>query len=252
MIRRLVWTAGVALVLGACGGEKAAPEGGAGSGAAPAPLEGGGTVSGVVSFRGTAPSNPVISMAEEASCQAHHGGSPRDPRVVVTNGHLANVFVYVKAGLPAGATYAAPSTPVVLDQQGCLYHPRVLGVMVGQRLAIHNSDSLLHNIKAVPSENRGFNVSQPGAGMTTDRTFSRPEVMIPLECSVHGWMHAWVGVLPHPFFATTGVDGRFSLEHLPPGTYTIEAWHETYGTQTATVTVTGTESQTSAFTFAAR
>jgi len=86
-------------------------------------------------------------------------------------------------------------------------------------------------------KNGPFNVSQP-TSMTTPRTFTAPEVMIPLECNVHGWMHAWLAVLPHPFYAVTGADGSFSLKGLPPGTYTIEAWHEKYGTQTATVTVT--------------
>src|SRR5438876_185322 len=100
-------------------------------------------------------------------------------------------------------------------------------------------------------KNRPFNISQPTA-MTSTRTFSAPEVMVPLECNVHGWMQAYLGVLPHPFYAVTGADGSFTIKGLPPGTYTIEAWHEKYGTQTATVTVAGTESKTQDFTFAAK
>ena len=183
---------------------------------------------------------------------AQYDGTPRDPRVVVTDGRLAHVFVYVKDGLSAAATYQVPATPAVIDQRGCLYHPRVLGLVAGQRLEIRNSDSLLHNIKAVPARNRGFNVSQPASGMTTERSFSQPEVMIPLECNVHGWMQARVGVLPHPFFAVTGADGGFRIAHLPPGTYTIEAWHETLGTRTATVTVADTAAALLDFTFAAK
>lgn len=193
-------------------------------------------------------------MSEEAACRdKYKTAAPTAETVVVNpNGTLANVFVYVKAGLPASAKYQAPATPIVIDQEGCRYRPHVLGIMVGQNLEIRNSDPVLHNIKAKATKNRPFNISQPSAGMKTTRTFSAPEVMVALECNVHGWMNAFVGVLPHPFYAVTGADGSFSIKGLPPGTYTIEAWHEKYGTLTATVTVTGTESKTTDFTFAAR
>jgi hypothetical protein len=125
--------------------------------------------------------------------------------------------------------YPVPATPVVIDQKGCMYHPRVLGIIVGQPLKIRNSDPLLHNIKAMGKANRPFNISQPAAGMTTDRSFTTPEVMLPFECNVHGWMHAWAGVMPYPFFSARGADGRFTIKNLPAGTYTIEAWHEKYG-----------------------
>lgn len=206
-------------------------------------------VSGRVSFTGTAPANKTIDMSEEAACKAKYSSPPTDPVYVVKDGRLANVFVYVKSGLPAGATYAAPEAPAKLDQNGCLYHPRVFGVMVGQKLEIDNSDPLLHNIKAVPAHNRGFNISQPTAGMKTTRTFTTEEIMVPLQCNVHSWMHAYVGVLSHPYFATTGEDGTFTIGGLPKGTYTLEAWHETLGTQTATVTVGDNETKTADFSF---
>jgi hypothetical protein len=139
----------------------------------------------------------------------------------------------------------------VIDQTGCLYEPRVVGVMVGQSLEIRNSDPLLHNIKAVPTENRGFNISQPQAGMTSTRTFNTPEIMVPLECNVHGWMNAYVGVVAHPYFATTGADGAFAIAGLPAGTYQLEAWHERFGTRTGTVTVTDGGAGTVDFTYAA-
>src|ERR1700758_830781 len=212
--------------------------------AASGPL-GSATVTGEVKFVGKAPANPVIDMSEEPKCKADYRTTPHEQIVVVNpNGTLADVFVYVKSGLPADAKYAPPATPVVIDQQGCMYHPRVFGIMVGQPFEIENSDPLLHNIKAMGKANRPFNISQPAAGMKTERTFSAPEVMLPFECNVHGWMHAYAGVLPYPFFATTGTDGRFTIEHLPPGTYTIEAWQEKYGTRTATVTVAGNETKT--------
>lgn len=213
----------------------------------------GGVVTGRVRFTGAKPTNPRIDMSEEGACKDKYKAAPPTAEAVIVNanGTLANVFVYVKSGLPATAKYPVPATPVVIDQDGCRYHPHVLGIMVGQNLEIRNSDPVLHNIKAKPVKNRPFNVSQPSAGMKTLRTFTAPEVMVPLECNVHGWMNAYLGVLPHPFYAVTGADGSFSIKGLPPGTYTIEAWHEKYGTQTATVTVAAAGSKTQDFTFAA-
>ncbi len=249
-MRRVVLS--TVLVLFACGGGEQAAEGDGGGAAATASgPRGDAILTGAVRFEGTPPQNPPIDMSEEPACMEKYDGTPTDPQVVVNDGKLANVFVYVKSGLPDGATYTAPSTPVVLDQQGCLYHPRVFGLMVGQPLEIRNDDPMLHNIKAVPEENRGFNISQPRAGMTTTRKFDAPEIMVPFECNVHGWMKAYAGVLDHPFFAVSGPDGTFTIEGLPAGTYEIEAWHETLGTQTQTVTVPESGTVTGEFTFSA-
>ena len=210
-----------------------------------------GTITGSIKFVGKAPANPAIDMGEEPKCKAEYSSPPHEHVVVVNpNGTLADVFVYVKSGLPAGATYPVPSTPVVIDQKGCMYHPRVFGIMVGQQLQIANSDALLHNIKAMGKQNRPFNISQPTAGMTTNRVFTAPEVMLRFECNVHGWMHAFAGVLPHPFFATTGSDGTFAITNLPAGTYTIEAWHDSFGAATASVTVHEGETASAVFTYA--
>ena len=211
----------------------------------------GATITGKVKFTGARPVMRKIDMSDEAVCQHKYPTPPTEESVMVNgNGTLANVFVYVKAGVPASYHAPAAPPPVLLDQNGCRYHPHVFGLMVGQTLQIKNSDGMLHNIKAKGVKNRPFNISQP-TKMTTPRTFSAAEVMVPLECNVHGWMTAFVGVLPHPFFAVTGADGGFTIKGLPPGTYTIEAWHEKYGTQTATVTVTGSGAKTADFTFAA-
>lgn len=246
---------GMVLSLVACGGKD---EGGAGAGdttaqgAAPAAAAaGGGSVNGVIAFTGTAPANPTIDMSEEVACKGKHPTTPVDPVVMVTGGKLANVIVYVKSGLPAGQSFPVPSAPVVIDQQGCLYHPRALAVMVGQKIQIKNSDPVLHNIKAVPTKNRGFNISQPRAGMTTERSFTTEEITVPLACNVHGWMHANVAVLSHPFFATTGPDGSFTITGLPAGTYEIEARHEKLGTKTMSVTVPASGSVSANFTFTA-
>lgn len=211
------------------------------------------TIRGVVKFVGKAPENPAIDMTEEPKCGIDYNTTPHERIVVVNpNATLADVFVYVKSGIPDGATYAPTSTPVVIDQKGCMYHPRVFGIMVGQRLEIKNSDPLLHNIKAMGKENRPFNISQPQAGMTTDRMFTAREVMLPFECNVHGWMHAFAGVLPYPFFSTTGADGAFTIANLPAGRYVIEAWHQRYGTQTDTVTVGAGGTKTENFTYEAK
>lgn len=207
-----------------------------------------GTITGMVSFDGEAPEGEPIDMSEEPTCAEKHEGQPmRMPAVVGADGGLANVFVHVTEGLPEG-TWATPSEPVELDQDGCIYRPHVLGVQTGQTLAIRNSDGLLHNINARPENQRGFNISQP-TDMTTERTFSRPEVMIPVQCDVHGWMEAYVGVQEHPYFAVTDETGAFSIGNLPPGEYTVEAWHEQYGVQTVAVTVAESGEATADFTF---
>jgi hypothetical protein len=219
---------------------------------APEP-QGGATITGKIKFTGTKPVMPKIDMSEEPKCKAKYTSAPPTDEAVVVNpnGTLANVFVYVKSGLPANAKYPTPSEPTEIDQDGCHYRPHVLGVMVDQTLAIKNSDGILHNIKAKAVKNRPFNISQPTT-MTSTRKFAAPEVMVALECNVHGWMHAWLGVLPHPFYAVSGGDGTFTIKGVAPGTYTLEAWHEKYGAQTASVTVTGTETKTADFTFAAK
>jgi len=206
--------------------------------AVPARAGRGGTVTGKVTFTGRVPSNPVMNMRADPRCAARYQTMPHLQLVVVNpNGTLANVFVYVKTGLPDGATYPAPTSPVVLQQTVCEHHPRVFGIMVGQPLEVRNSDPLLHNIRVLATQNASFNLALPTAGTTVTRTFTAPEVMLTLVCDAHGWMRAYAGVLPHPFFATTGTDGQFTIDGLPPGTYTVEAWHETFGTRRATITV---------------
>jgi plastocyanin len=152
---------------------------------------------------------------------------------------LANVFVHVKDGL-GQRTYAVPTTPVALDQVGCQYVPHVFGVQTGQTIKVANSDAVLHNVHAIPGTNREFNFSQPANVPLVDRVFNQPEIGIPIKCDVHGWMNAYANVVSHPFFAVTKDDGSFEITGLPPGTYTVEAWHETLGVQTQSVTVDAT------------
>jgi plastocyanin len=233
----------------ACG-SPAPPEGGtAPAPAPPPPLPGASVISGAVTFEGTAPDRRVIRMSSDPLCMPE-GPTLSEVLLVGPDNGLQNVFVYVKDGL-GDLTFQAPQTPVVLDQQGCKYMPHVFGVQVGQPVRIVNSDGTLHNVHAVPKVNNEFNFGQPLKGMESIRTFDKPEVMVPFRCDVHGWMAAYGGVVAHPFFAVTSADGSYEIKGLPAGTYTLEAWHETLGVQTQTVTVDGTAAGTAAFAFKA-
>jgi plastocyanin len=246
---------GAAVILVACGGganQNAAPAASSAAAPAAAPADPATTanVTGKVIFEGTPPKPEPIKLSSDPYCQTANPGLTTDTEIVGAGGAVQNVFVYVKDGL-GNRTYPAPADPVVLDQKGCHYTPHVIGIQVGQPLQIVNSDSTLHNVHAMAMSNAEFNAGQPLAGVKTTHVFSTKEVMIPFKCDVHGWMHAWVGVLDNPFYAVTGADGTFSLKGLPPGTYTIEAWHEKLGTQTQMVTIGAKESKDVAFTFKA-
>ena len=230
----------------------AAPAAPAAAPAAPATVDtaNAGAVTGKVTFAGTPPAPTPIKLSSDPYCQKANPGLATETEVVGKDGAVGNVFVYVKDGL-GNMTFPAPSEPVTLDQKGCHYAPHVLGIQVGQPLQIVNSDDTLHNVHGLAKANKEFNQGQPIQGMKMTHTFSTKEVMIPFKCDVHGWMNAWIGVLDHPFYAVTTADGTFSLKGLPPGTYTIEAWHEKLGTQTQTITVGAKETKNVAFTFKA-
>ncbi|HEX5473417.1 MAG TPA: carboxypeptidase regulatory-like domain-containing protein [Vicinamibacterales bacterium] len=210
-----------------------------------------GRISGKVLVDGTLPPNPVIKMASDPVCLHANPNGLTDQSYVTSNGGLENVFVYIKDGLGQEYVFETPTSPVTLDQKGCTYHPHVLGVRVGQPVQIVNSDDTLHNVHAMPETNQEFNYGQPINGMKSTVTFTQPEVMIPIKCDVHNWMHAYIGVVSHPYFAVTGDGGTFDLRDVPPGTYTIEAWHEKLGTLTQTVTLGPKDQKQVTFTFKA-
>ena len=209
-----------------------------------------GSVKGKVALDGTAPKNEAIKMNADPVCMREAKGTQtQETYMVGSDGKsLANVFVYVKDGL-GNYVFDTPTESAKIDQKECRYHPHVFGMRVGQPLEIVNSDPTLHNIHAMPKANQEFNNGQPIQGMKTNHVFDTAEVMVPFKCDVHGWMNAYVGVVAHPYFSVTDKDGKFELKGLPPGTYTIEAWHEKLGTQTASVTIGAKESKDVAFTF---
>ncbi|HUK36697.1 MAG TPA: carboxypeptidase regulatory-like domain-containing protein [Vicinamibacterales bacterium] len=257
---RNFWIGALGVVLAAsltaCGGKKddldegGAPAGAAAGGGPKVDAATAGNIDGVVSFDGVAPKNEPIKMNADPVCVKENATPQTQETYEVADGKLANVFVYVKDGL-GNYSYDPPAGPVTIDQKGCRYHPHVFGIRVGQELDIVNSDPTLHNIHALPKGNAEFNTGQPIQGMKTVHTFTAKEVMVPFKCDVHGWMNAFVGVVDNPYFAVTGPDGKFSLKGLPPGTYTIEAWHEKAGTQTAMVTIGAKETKEANFTFKA-
>jgi plastocyanin len=210
-----------------------------------------GNVTGTVMLEGTAPANEPIKMNADPVCMKENKGTQlQETFVADSSGALGNVFVYVKDGL-GNYVFDTPTEPLTLDQKGCRYHPHVMGIRVNQPMQIVNSDPTLHNIHALGKANPEFNNGQPIQGMKMTHTFTAKEVMLPFKCDVHGWMNAYLGVLDHPYFAVTGTDGKFEIKTLPPGTYTIEAWHEKLGTATEKVTLTEKENKEVMFRFKA-
>src|SRR6476659_4937607 len=211
-----------------------------------------GELTGTVTLDGMAPKNEPIRMNADPVCvKENTTPQTQETYEVGSDGKsLANVFVYVKDGL-GNYVYDTPTEPVTIDQKECRYHPHVFGMRVGQPLEILNSDPTLHNIHALPKGNSEFNNGQPIQGMKMTHTFTAKEVMVPFKCDVHGWMNAYVGVLDHPYYAVTDEEGKFDLKDVPAGTYTLEAWHEKGGAQTASVTLGEKESKDANFTFKA-
>jgi plastocyanin len=210
------------------------------------------TVKGTVALDGPAPKNEAIKMNADPVCVREAKGPQFQETYLVSDDgkSLGNVFVYVKDGL-GNYVYDAPTEQAKIDQKECRYRPHVFGVRVNQPIEILNSDPTLHNIHAMPKANQEFNNGQPIQGMKMTHTFTAPEVMVPFKCDVHGWMNAYVGVMEHPYFATSDKSGAFEIKNLPPGSYTIEAWHEKLGTQEEKVTLAASESKDLKFTFKA-
>ena len=205
------------------------------------------TVTGLVKFEGAAPKMPALQMSADSFCASQHTAPELDEEVVLgPAGELANVIVYVK-NAPATPT---PKTAALLDQKGCKYVPHVTAVQAGQEIQIRNSDNTLHNVHAMPAVNSQFNEGQPVQGMVSKKKFDKPEVTpFRIKCDVHGWMKSYMAVLPNSYHSVSQGNGTFSIGNLPPGNYTLVAWHEKYGSQEQQVTVGPKEQKQVAFTF---
>jgi plastocyanin len=207
-----------------------------------------GSVKGSVHFTGKKPVPKLIDMSEDPACVAAHQGKAHDESLLVNSkGGLGNAFIYVEKGLE-GKTFEVPRTPVTIDQRGCWFRPRIVGIQTGQTLEVVNSDPVTHNIHPQAQINREWNHSQGPGEPPINRRFLKPEVMIKVKCNIHSWMHAFIGVVDHPYFAVSKDDGTFEIDNLPPGTYTIAIWQEQLGTQEQQISIAPHASATANFT----
>ena len=215
-----------------------------------------GKITGTVKLDGTPPHQRPIDMSKEPSCAKEHAGKPVTTESVVVgpNNALQYVAVYISEGLPASAASQVPSQTPQWDQKGCQYIPHVMSLDVNQHFKVTNSDQTSHNIHPTPKPggpNHEWNKSQPPGAPPIDAFWQGEEVAIPVKCNIHPWMHGYMVVVKGP----TGVSdntGSYTLDGVPPGSYTLTAWQETYGTQTQKVTVAAGKPATADFTFKAK
>jgi plastocyanin len=202
-----------------------------------------------VVLSGPAPPAVKVQTSADPYCAKVHQADPLFSQTVQvgTDGALIDSLVFVKDGV--SGTYAAPKTPVTLDQKGCVYIPHVIGMMAGQPLEILNSDPTLHNIHPLPVVNAGFNIGMPVQGMKQTRVFQKAEPVFHVKCDVHPWMSAYVATFAHPFFGVSNKQGTVELNNLPAWTLQIQAWHEKYGVQVQSVSLSAGETKQITFTY---
>jgi len=207
-----------------------------------------GSITGKVTYTGTPAKQHEIDMSKEPSCKAQYSTPPRTETVVTGPGNtLENVLVYISQGADDAN---APTKAVTFTQKGCRYLPHVIALHTGQELQVVNDDKTSHNIHPQAKVNREWNKSQPPGSPPIDAKFDQPE-FISVKCNIHPWMHGWFAVLKTNHYSITGDNGTFTIPDLKPGKYTVTAWQEDYGTKTAEVTITGSESKTVDFSFVA-
>jgi plastocyanin len=210
-----------------------------------------GSVAGKITLTGQAPVPDVMRVAVDQTCIAAMGTTAKSDAVLVgPDGAVQNAFVYIKDAL-SDYTFDVPTAPVVLDQVGCRYAPRVFGVRVGQPLEMVNSDATLHNVHAMPMVNQEFNRGTPRQNDRITQIFTAPEQMVRFKCDLHAWMNAYGGIMPHPFFQVTGADGAYALKGIPPGKYELTVWTEKLGTATQTIEIGNSQAVSANFTLSA-
>jgi plastocyanin len=203
-----------------------------------------GSISGTVQLDGKAPRMKTINMAAEPACARQHPTPPTSQDVLVgkDNG-LENVVVYLKGDF-THYKFETPRAPATITQKGCMYDPHVVVLETGQSLQVINADPVTHNIHPLPKDNREWNESQPPGAPPINQSFPREEIPIPVKCNIHPWMKAYIAVFDHPYYAVTAKDGSFDLKNVPPGNYTLIAWHELYGVSEQAITIGAKESKT--------
>jgi plastocyanin len=211
-----------------------------------------GSISGVIRFTGQAPARVPIDISADPACNLPKLAYFTE-QIMVLNQHLANVYVYIKSGAPSYT--AVPMAPAVpLNQKGCRYSPHVIAVQQGGSVIFINSDATVHNVHTMAQQpgNPSIDISQPAGSAPRTQVFSTPEIMLPVRCNNHPWMSAFINVAPNPWFAISGIDGKFTITGVPPGTYTLAAVHEKLGEQDIQVTVPTKSAAQASFTFSAK
>src|SRR5918996_4817218 len=190
-----------------------------------------GVIRGVVSFSGAVEAKKLPVTIDQYICGKD---KPSEKLVVGPQRGVKNAVVWLRTP-PPGATWPSAPVKVEMDQKECVFVPRVVLVPAGGTVEFLNSDRLLHNLHSVSKENASFNRTQP-KGRTIPITFGKPEI-VRIDCDLHSWMRGWVVVAQHPFYALTDAQGRFKLDNVPPGQYTLRLWHERLGESSRQVTV---------------
>jgi len=214
-----------------------------------------GKITGTVKLDGTAPHMRGIDMTKDPWCAKQHADNPAHLENVVVgkNGGLENVVIYISEGLSSAEGAEKPSSEPVFDQKNCMYTPHVLAMDAGQQFKVMTSDQTAHNIHPEPNPLTGnipWNQSQPPGAPPIVKSW-KVEEMIPVKCNIHPWMHGYFAVVKGPY-ATTSDDGTYTVNGVPPGSYTVTAWQEDYGKQTQKVTVAGGGAATADFTYKAK
>jgi uncharacterized membrane protein/plastocyanin len=193
------------------------------------------SLSGIITFKGEVPKGKKLNLP--AACARQYSGDVFSNELLVKNERVQNVLVRIIKGQESLPPGEIPQTEVILDQKGCIYTPRVTAARVGQKVTFLNSDPIFHNVRSVTNLNEKFNVAMPKKDQKETKVFTKPELFLQAKCSVHPWMGAYIAIMDHQYFSVTNAQGEFKINHLAPGTYTVEIWHEKFGTSTFEITL---------------